>query len=64
MRQFASKSSAHEITDLSEERESVGIRSWWRDGASRLLFFGDEADADFRAIDPDQFASSKCQACG
>ena len=35
-----------------------------RDGPPLLLFLRNEADADFRAVDADQFASPKCQAGG
>jgi hypothetical protein len=53
-----------EIANLSEDRGCVRIRSLVSSGSWLLPVFRHETNANFRAVDPDQFASPERQSGG
>src|SRR5882757_3151704 len=59
---FANKSFAYRITNLPKECGCWGNRSFWNNGARFGFLLRDEADANFRAVDPNQFTPPECKS--
>ena len=55
------KLSACGITNLAKGCGRCCNRLFWNNGASSDFPFRDELDANFRSVDPNQFASSECE---